>query len=239
MYAYRIMGSQPWAWPTPPADASTSIFTSFYTRGACLRPTAHQRSRGVVTDLEGKPPKIGQGSVISPTGSSCRFPSDTARKELSTRDPLDKAWTSLYRTAPVFLYTSFVAYCTVCHNYVFMSHREEIVKAAANRHVKRRIIQLLWGMRYIRRNNSAHVNDPGKPGKHRTRNARGYNILRKRCRICQFASTPERPLQYSSLCFLVSAMNCSSFSSLPDTIRISPCLTTSARSGVTITSFPL
>ena len=31
---------------------------------------------------------------------------------------------------------TYVAYCTVCHNYVFMSHREEIVKAAANRHVE-------------------------------------------------------------------------------------------------------
>jgi hypothetical protein len=31
---------------------------------------------------------------------------------------------------------TYVAYCTVCHNYVFMSYREEMVKAAANRHVE-------------------------------------------------------------------------------------------------------
>jgi len=31
---------------------------------------------------------------------------------------------------------TYVAYCTVCHNYVFMSHREEIVKTAANQHVE-------------------------------------------------------------------------------------------------------
>jgi len=31
---------------------------------------------------------------------------------------------------------TYVAYCTACHNYVFMSHREEIVKTAANQHVE-------------------------------------------------------------------------------------------------------
>ena len=31
---------------------------------------------------------------------------------------------------------TYVAYCTVCHNNVFMSHREEIVKTAANQHVE-------------------------------------------------------------------------------------------------------
>lgn len=49
---------------------------------------------------------------------------------------LDKALDKLIQNRPYVLYTSFVSYCTVCHNYVFMSHREEIVKAAANRHVE-------------------------------------------------------------------------------------------------------
>jgi len=31
---------------------------------------------------------------------------------------------------------TYVAYCTVCHTYVFMSHREEIVKTAAKQHVE-------------------------------------------------------------------------------------------------------
>jgi hypothetical protein len=31
---------------------------------------------------------------------------------------------------------TYVAYCTSCHTYVFMSHREEIVKTAANQHVE-------------------------------------------------------------------------------------------------------
>jgi hypothetical protein len=84
--------------------------------------------------------------------------------------PLDK----LIQNRPYVLYTSFVAYCTVCHNYVFMSHREEIVKAAANRHVEETHHRVIVGLRYIRRSDSAHVNDPGKPGKHRTRNAREY-----------------------------------------------------------------
>jgi hypothetical protein len=55
-----------------------------------------------------------------------------------------------------------------------MSHREEIVKAAANRHVEETHHRVIVGLRYIRRSDSAHVNDPGKPGKHRTRNAREY-----------------------------------------------------------------
>jgi hypothetical protein len=31
---------------------------------------------------------------------------------------------------------AYIAYCTVCHTYVFMSHKEAIVKDAAERHVK-------------------------------------------------------------------------------------------------------
>ncbi len=31
---------------------------------------------------------------------------------------------------------NYVAYCTTCHDYVFMAHREEIVKIAAKRHVE-------------------------------------------------------------------------------------------------------
>jgi len=42
-----------------------------------------------------------------------------------------------------------VAYCTTCHNYVFMSHSEEIVKTAANQHVEETHHTVIVGTLYL------------------------------------------------------------------------------------------